>query len=122
VTLEDVVEELVGDVADEHDHRRSTISRRADGSWALPGLLRPDELTEATGLTVPEDGPYETLGGLVMALLGRVPQVGDEVVADDVRLRVEAMQGRRVERVAVAPVERAESPDDDRRHEGSGRS
>lgn len=122
VTLEDVVEELVGDVADEHDRRRSTVTRRADGSWALPGLLRPDELTEATGLSVPEDGPYETLGGLVMALLGRVPEVGDEVVADDVRLRVEAMQGRRVERVAVAPVDDRGTTDDDRRHDGGGRA
>ena len=104
VTLEDVIEELVGDVADEHDRRRSTISRRADGSWALPGLIRPDELTEKTGLTVPEDGPYETLGGLVMAALGRVPEVGDEVVVTGVRLRVEQMQRRRVERVAVAAV------------------
>ncbi|NMM31435.1 MAG: hypothetical protein HHJ10_10450, partial [Cellulomonas sp.] len=103
-----------------HDRRRSTVTRRADGSWALPGLLRPDELTEATGLSVPEDGPYETLGGLVMALLGRVPEVGDEVVAGDVRLRVEAMQGRRVERVAVAPVDEGETPDDDRSPDGGG--
>ncbi len=104
VTLEDVVEELVGDVADEHDRRRNPASLRADGSWVLPGLLRPDELTEVTGLTVPADGPYETLGGLVMALLGRVPEAGDEVAAGGVRLRVEQMQGRRVERVAVTPA------------------
>ncbi|WP_066582593.1 hemolysin family protein [Cellulomonas timonensis] len=108
VTLEDVVEELVGDVADEHDRRRNPASLRADGSWVLPGLLRPDELTEVTGLTVPADGPYETLGGLVMALLGRVPETGDEVVAAGVRMRVEQMQGRRVERVAVTPA-----PDED---------
>lgn len=101
VTLEDVIEELVGDVADEHDRRRATSARRIDGSWALPGLLRPDELTEVTGLTVPDDGPYETLGGLVMAALGRVPALGDEVVVDGVRLRVEQMQGRRVERLVV---------------------
>ncbi|WP_448059616.1 hemolysin family protein [Cellulomonas hominis] len=104
VTLEDVVEELVGDVADEHDRRRTSASRRADGSWVLPGLLRPDELTELTGLAVPEDGPYETLGGLVMAELGRVPVAGDEVVAGGVRLRVETMQRRRVLRVVVEPV------------------
>ncbi|WP_258726460.1 hemolysin family protein [Cellulomonas sp. NS3] len=108
VTLEDVIEELVGDVADEHDRRRATSARRIDGSWALPGLLRPDELTEVTGLTVPDDGPYETLGGLVMAALGRVPQVGDEVVVDGVRLRVEQMQGRRVERLVVQAA-----PDED---------
>lgn len=115
VTLEDVVEELVGDVADEHDRRRSSASLRADGSWVLPGLLRPDELTEVTGLTVPDDGPYETLGGLVMALLGRVPQVGDEVDADGVRLLVEQMDGRRIERVAVMPVPDDDVKDDDER-------
>jgi CBS domain containing-hemolysin-like protein len=60
---------------------------------------------------VPEDGPYETLGGLVMAALGRVPEVGDEVVADDVRLRVESMNRRRVERVVVQPAAGAEGSD-----------
>ncbi|GEA88597.1 hemolysin family protein [Cellulomonas cellasea] len=121
VTLEDVIEELVGDVADEHDRRRATSARRIDGSWALPGLLRPDELTEVTGLTVPDDGPYETLGGLVMAVLGRVPQVGDEVVVDGVRLRVEQMQGRRVERLVVqaAPDEPDDESDDAPRTSGA---
>lgn len=104
VTLEDVVEELVGDVADEHDRRRTAASRRADGAWVVSGLLRPDELTETTGLVVPEDGPYETLGGLVMAALGRVPEAGDEVLAGDVLLRVETMARRRVERVLVRPA------------------
>lgn len=110
VTLEDVVEELVGDVADEHDRRRTAASRRADGAWAVSGLLRPDELTEATSLVVPEDGRYETLGGLVMAALGRVPEVGDEVEVGDVRLRVESMVRRRVERVVVEPVRSHDAP------------
>jgi CBS domain containing-hemolysin-like protein len=105
VTLEDVVEELVGDVADEHDRRRTAASRRADGAWVVSGLLRPDELAETTALVVPEDGRYETLGGLVMAALGRVPEVGDEVLAGEVRIRVESMARRRVERVVVRPVE-----------------
>jgi len=107
VTGEDVVEELVGDVADEHDRRRTAASRRADGAWVVSGLLRPDELTETTGLVVPEDGPYETLGGLVMAALGRVPEAGDEVVAGDVVLRVDTMARRRVERVVVQPARAA---------------
>lgn len=101
VTLEDVVEELVGEVADEHDRTRSTLARQADGSWALPGVLRPDELHEATGLRVPDDGPWETVGGLLMARLGRVPSEGDEVREGAVLLRVERMDGRRVERVRV---------------------
>lgn len=110
VTLEDVVEELVGDVADEHDRRRTAASRRADGAWVVSGLLRPDELAETTSLVVPEDGRYETVGGLVMAALGRVPEVGDEVEVGDVRLRVESMVRRRVERVVVEPVRSDEAP------------
>jgi len=104
VTLEDVVEELVGDVADEHDPRRAGVHPFGDGAWSVPGLLRPDELTEQTGLVVPEEGAYETLGGLVMALLGRVPVVGDVVQVAGVMLRVEAMDGRRVSRVRVSEV------------------
>ncbi|KSW29665.1 hypothetical protein ATM99_06985 [Cellulomonas sp. B6] len=104
VTLEDVVEELVGEVADEHDRTRSSLARQADGSWALPGVLRPDELHEATGLRVPEDGPWETVGGLLMARLGRIPAEGDEVVEGHVRLVVERMDGRRVERVRVSEL------------------
>ena len=104
VTLEDVVEELVGDVADEHDPRRAGVHPLGDGVWSVPGLLRPDELTEQTGLVVPEEGAYETLGGLVMALLGRVPVVGDVVQVAGVMLRVEAMGGRRVTRVRLSEV------------------
>ena len=102
VTLEDVVEELVGDVADEHDPRRAGVRRVGVGVWSVPGLLRPDELTEQTGVVVPEEGAYETLGGLVMAALGRVPVTGDVVEVAGVTLRVEEMEGRRVSRVRVS--------------------
>ncbi|MFE7507248.1 hemolysin family protein [Promicromonospora sp. NPDC057488] len=120
VTLEDVVEELVGDVADEHDPRRAGASRAADGSWIVPGVLRPDELAEYTMIEVPEGAAYETLGGLVMAELGRMPAVGDEVTVGRtglhgpharVSLRVEAMDGRRVERLRVRPVPDDPEPD-----------
>ena len=107
VTFEDVVEEIVGEVSDEHDRRRGGTARLADGSWSLPGGLRPDEVTEATGLTVPDDGPYETVGGLVMAELGRIPTIGDEVEVRGVRIRVDQMAGRRVERVRLTVTEQA---------------
>jgi len=107
VTFEDVVEELVGEVSDEHDPRRAGTSRLPDGGWVVPGDLRPDELTEVTGLEVPDDGPYETLGGLVMTALGRIPVVGDEVEVPGVRLRIEQMARRRVERIRVTPTETA---------------
>ena len=103
VTLEDVIEEIVGEVADEHDPARAGVYRLGAG-WSAPGLLRPDELAEETGVRVPEDPAYETLGGLVMARLGRVPVPGDEVVVDGVRLRVQQMDGRRVARLSVRPA------------------
>ncbi|UNX53997.1 hemolysin family protein [Georgenia sp. TF02-10] len=103
VTLEDVVEELVGDVADEHDRRRSGTHAGPGGTWVVPGVLRPDELAHQAGLSVPDDGPYETLGGLVMDRLGRIPRVGDQVAVAGVVLRVEQMAGRRVDRLRVWP-------------------
>lgn len=105
VTLEDVVEELVGDVADEHDPRRSGVSRTADGGWIVPGRLRPDELLELAQITVPDDGAYETLAGLVMSELGRVPAVSDAVTVAGVRLEVAVMVGRRVEALRVHQLE-----------------
>ncbi|MFC7406328.1 hemolysin family protein [Georgenia alba] len=111
VTLEDVVEELVGDVADEHDRRRSGAHAGPGGSWVVPGVMRPDELADRANLVVPDDGPYETLGGLVMDRVGRIPQVGDEVRVAEVVLHVEQMDGRRVDRLRVwqAPHEEGTS-------------
>lgn len=101
VTLEDVVEEIVGDVADEHDRRRMRPHREPGGSWVVQGVMRPDELAASAHLHVPDDGPYETLGGLVMDRLGRLAEVGDEVTVDDVVLRVERLDGRRIDRLRV---------------------
>jgi CBS domain containing-hemolysin-like protein len=103
VTLEDVVEEIVGEVADEHDRGRSPGRRLRDGSWAVPGLWRPDELRERTGAPVPDDAAYETVGGFVMAQLGRVPVVGDVVVAGSGSFEVARMDGRRVDRLRWVP-------------------
>ncbi len=105
VTLEDVVEELVGDVADEHDSRRAQVFRAAGGAWILPGVLRPDEVRELTDLELPGSHVYETLGGLVMARLGRVPVRGDSIEVDGIHVSVERMDGRRVDRVRASVVE-----------------
>jgi CBS domain containing-hemolysin-like protein len=106
VTFEDLVEELVGEVADESDTRTGATDRarrRRDGSWLLSGLLRPDEVTVLTEVYVPE-GNYETLGGLVQTALGRIPRVGDSVeLTGGARLRVQRMDGRRVDRVVLVP-------------------
>ncbi len=101
VTLEDVVEEVVGEVSDEHDRRRRGIKTSPQGGYMVPGTLRPDELLAKTGIVVDEDGPYETLAGFVMNELGEIPEIGDEVTAGGVTLEVVAMQGRRVTRLHV---------------------
>ncbi|WP_369962064.1 hemolysin family protein [Leifsonia sp. EB34] len=101
-TLEDLVEEIVGEVADEHDRTRAGVVRGID-SITFPGILRPDELREQAGVTVPEEGPYETVAGFVMNELGRLPKVGDEVPIEGGTLRVERLEGRRVDRIRYTP-------------------
>lgn len=115
VTLEDVVEEIVGEVADEHDLRRYGIRRGKDGSWKVPGTLRPDELIERTGIRVPEDGPYDTLAGLMMYQLKRIPEVGDTIKIADAELEVTRMEARRVEQLSVKEIAPAETSPQEQR-------
>ena len=119
VTLEDVVEEIVGDIADEHDPRAQQARQLRDGSWSLSGLLRPDEVADLTEVELPEDVDYDTIAGLVLQVLGKVPAVGDtaEVWVPDREydanheshepgrrlavLTVTHMDGLRIDRVAL---------------------
>jgi len=98
VTLEDLVEELVGEVADEHDRARAGVVRTPT-SLTFPGSLRPDELLERTSVVVPEQGPYETVAGFVMSELGRLPVIGDRVSVTGGFLTVERLEGRRIDRL-----------------------
>ena len=101
VTLEDLIEELVGEIHDEYDAAPEPVAAAGTAS-EVDGLLNLADFSERTGCTLPE-GPYETLGGFLMAELGRLPRVGDEVGVDGWRLAVHALDGRRVARVALAP-------------------
>ncbi|TDK27569.1 HlyC/CorC family transporter [Arthrobacter crusticola] len=103
-TLEDLVEEIVGEVADEHDKLKPGVLQSASGIWYFPGMLRPDEVTEQIPLlTVPDDAGYETVGGFMMAELGRIAAVGDTVPVSGGTLEVERMDGRRIDRVRFLP-------------------
>ena len=102
VTLEDLVEELVGEVSDEHDRTRAGVIRGRDG-LTFPGELRPDELRSRAGIDVPEGDVYDTVAGYVMSVLERVPVVGDEVPLDSGTLHVVRMDGRRVDRIRFVP-------------------
>ncbi|GLW09803.1 membrane protein [Microtetraspora sp. NBRC 13810] len=77
VTVEDLAEELVGELVDETDPEPLGVVVQSDGSWHVPGTLRVDEVERATGLSLPESDDYETVAGLVLALLGRLPEPGD---------------------------------------------
>jgi CBS domain containing-hemolysin-like protein len=102
-TLEDLVEELVGEVADEHDRTRAGVVSSAD-YLTFPGSLRPDELEERAGITVPEDDNYETVAGFVMSQLGRIPEQGDIVTVPEGEFKVVRMDGRRIDRLRFTPA------------------
>lgn len=127
VTLEDVVEEIVGEVVDEYDDATegNPIQRRG-AWWETTGLARLDEVARATGYHAP-DGPYETIAGLVVCALGRMPQIGDvvELPGDDTNFADEfdaghfntwkalitAMDGHRIDSIVLGPNAEAANPE-----------
>ena len=105
VTLEDLIEELIGDFEDETDALAGgTGRRRADGSVTVPATLRPDEFEDVTGLRLP-DGDYETIAGYVISRLGRLAEVGDVVAGPACRLRVTKVDGTRLVELLVSATE-----------------
>ncbi len=106
-TLEDLVEELIGEVSDEHDRRPLDVVRARDW-FTFPGRWRPDELEDQTGVKLPEEGHFETVAGFVIEQLGRLAEVGDTVTIESGTIRVERLDGRRIERLRFTPEIRVE--------------
>ncbi|MEZ5239515.1 MAG: hemolysin family protein [Microthrixaceae bacterium] len=101
ITIEDLVEQIVGDIADEHDLDRGRPRvRRWRGAHLLSGRLHPDEVLEACGFEIPE-GDYDTLAGFVLERLGRIPRVGDRFVEDSWAFEITEMENLRVATVRV---------------------
>jgi CBS domain containing-hemolysin-like protein len=110
VTLEDLIEEIVGDVRDEHDPSGpGPVRPLGHDSWLVSGLLRADELAEATGF-VPPEGDYETAAGLVLERLGRIPDVGDCVDVDGWRLTVMRRERNRIAELRLSRRNPSSSP------------
>lgn len=117
VTMEDIVEEILGDVRDEHDKSLLDVLKRGH-SWDCSGQLRRDEVFSATSYLFPDHPGFDTLGGLIMWRLGRIPAVGDALLLPsepkplsdsanmEWRARVLSMDGRRVDRVLLTPNHR----------------
>jgi putative hemolysin len=116
VTLEDLVEELIGDIQDEYDSDEARPRQLQGGQVEVDGLLNLDEFAEQTGVMLPE-GPYETVAGYLLASLGHLPAEGESVVVAGRRLTVTQLDGRRIARVQVGPVSPA-SPDASRPPDG----
>jgi len=100
ITLEDILEEILGEIGDETDRVEVRTRSEAQGSTVVSGRLNLDEVEEATGFRVPE-GPYETLAGFVVARMGYLPEVSDMVVFDGWRIEVVAVDGHRVATLRV---------------------
>ncbi len=100
VTLEDILEQIVGEIQDEHDRPSSTVTPLPDGSYLVAGRLGLDELNEALEWALPKKD-YETVGGLVLAILGRIPRPGEQVRVGEYELSVVDADERRILRVKV---------------------
>ncbi len=100
VTIEDLLEELVGEIVDEFDDEELLVTQRADGSWLVDGRFSVSDLAELTGLDLPDD-EWDTVGGLVLGLAGRVPHEGEKFGIGDLLLDVSRVQGRRIGQVVV---------------------
>ncbi|MGY5884812.1 hemolysin family protein [Modestobacter lacusdianchii] len=111
VTLEDLIEEVIGDIYDEYDEDVTAESDEpAEGPHEVDGLLNLDDFAEATGLKLPE-GPYETVAGYLLADLGRLPVVGDTVTVEGRTLTVLELDGRRIARISVSAAPLPEDAD-----------
>jgi CBS domain containing-hemolysin-like protein len=103
VTLEDLLEEIVGEVSDPFDTLTPKIEKMPDGSYGIDGLALIEDVNDSLGLNL-VDPDYDTIAGYVLGRLGRIPHVNDVVEGDGVRLRVEKMDGLRIDRVSLVPA------------------
>lgn len=129
VTVEDLIEEIVGDVRDEHDVEPPDVVPAGRGGWQVSGLLRIDEVAEGTEFRAPE-GDYETIGGLVLEKLGHIPEEGESVelsafdpdgaIGDPVlwRATVVKMDGRRIDQLELTELGRGSDRDDESADDG----
>ncbi len=110
VSMEDVLEEIVGEIADEYDMQLTDgIRQISEGICESLGSVHVDEINERLGLDLSEDGEFDTIGGLVFSELGHVPQVGEELVLEKVRITVVEVTQRRILRVRIEIPEQTES-------------
>ena len=119
VTLEDLVEEIIGEIHDEYDVAEEPSRALVDGDLEVDGLLNLEDFEDRTGLELPE-GPYETVAGFVINELGRLPEVDESITALGRRFTVTELDGRRIARVRLTRSERPSGPAGCSRADGRG--
>jgi CBS domain containing-hemolysin-like protein len=106
VSLEDLIEQIVGEIHDEHDVEVDSVVPHADGSFGIDASIGVRELNERLSLNIPENSQYVTLAGFLLAQAGRLLKEGEDVVFEDSAFHVEQMIGRRIMRVRMTRIVR----------------
>ena len=106
ITVEDIVEEIVGEIIDETDAEDSLVVSTGEGSWVVDGRLPVEDAIEV-GLPVVESDQYETIAGWLMSVLDAVPHIGDEFTFDGFRFKVQSMRRRRIQKLRVEKMKEA---------------
>jgi CBS domain containing-hemolysin-like protein len=99
VSLEDILEEIVGEIRDEYDTSPTGLQKLADGSYLIEGRVLIRDLNRWLDLSLPEREEVRTIGGLILSEMGRIPQLGDEVITGRYRLTIRELKGKRIKRV-----------------------
>ncbi len=103
VTIEDIIEEIIGDIRDEHDREEDEFVPQEDGSTLVNAWANLDDFEERFEVKVPREG-YDTVGGFIIHLLGKVPRKGEEIIYEDIRMRIQSADAKRVARVLVKRI------------------
>ena len=101
ITLEDVIEEIVGEIRDEYDREKPLLQKVNEQTWLVEGKINIEELNETLDLNIPSEEEYESLGGFIFSLLGRIPDDKEEVRFEDLHLVVEKVKGQRIHKVRL---------------------
>ncbi|MCX7823369.1 MAG: hemolysin family protein [Syntrophobacterales bacterium] len=109
LTLEDIIEEIIGDIMDEYDHEEVWIVPNQDGSIIVDARLDVEDLEDYLKMDLPE-GKFESVGGLIISLLGRVPRKGEKVVVEGIEMEILLATDRKIEKVVVRRLQPKESP------------
>jgi magnesium and cobalt transporter len=104
LTLEDIIEEIIGDVMDEYDAEEKSIIEHEDGSISVSARMNVEELGDYLGIDLPE-GDFESVGGFVISLTGRVPSIGERVVFRGLEVEVEASNSRKIDQVRIRKLD-----------------